>query len=88
VSVLHEVPIGATAVGTGVGAPAGFGERVAAELATLTGRPVTAAPDRFDALSHMDPYAAIAAAGSRAALTMAKIAADIRLLLGGRGTAT
>jgi hypothetical protein len=57
-------------------APAGFGERVAAELATLTGRPVSAAPDRFDALSHMDPYAAIAAAGSRAALTIGDFGAD------------
>jgi fumarate hydratase class II len=69
---LNEVPIGATAVGTGLGAPAGFGERVAAELAGLTGLPVTVAPNRFDALSHMDPYAAIAAAGSRAAITMAR----------------
>lgn len=82
-AALHEVPIGATAVGTGVGAPDGFGERVAAELASATGRPITVAPNYFDALSNMDPYAAIAAAGSRAAITMAKIAADIRLLSSG-----
>ncbi|MCX5535846.1 lyase family protein [Streptomyces sp. NBC_00006] len=82
-SALREVPIGATAVGTGVGAPDGFGERVAADLAGLTGLMITAAPDRFDALAHMDPYAAIAAAGSRAAITMAKIAADVRLLSSG-----
>ncbi|MCM3810671.1 aspartate ammonia-lyase [Streptomyces samsunensis] len=80
---LHEVPIGGTAVGTGIGAPDGFAEQAAAELAELTGRPVAAAPNRFDAMSHMDPYAAIAAAGSRAAITMAKIAADIRLLSAG-----
>ncbi|MFC3998141.1 lyase family protein [Nocardiopsis sediminis] len=82
-SALREVPIGATAVGTGIGAPDGFGEHVAAELAALTGLPVTAAANRFDALSHMDVYAAIAAAGSRAAITMAKIAADVRLLSSG-----
>ena len=82
-AALHEVPIGATAVGTGLGAPDGFGDHVAAELADLTGRPITATADRFDALSHMDPYAAIAAAGSRAAITLAKIAADIRLLSSG-----
>jgi aspartate ammonia-lyase len=82
-SALRAVPIGATAVGTGIGAPHGFGERVAVELAALTGMPITAAPDRFDALSHLDPYAEIAAAGSRAAITMAKIAADIRLLSSG-----
>ncbi|WP_233159548.1 lyase family protein [Pseudonocardia sp. MH-G8] len=80
---LREVPIGATAVGTGVGAPDGFGERVAAELADLTGMPISGVPDRFDALSHLDPYAAIAAAGSRAAITMAKIAADLRMLSSG-----
>ncbi|MEU6131666.1 lyase family protein [Saccharopolyspora sp. NPDC047091] len=80
---LHAVPIGATAVGTGIGAPDGFGERCAAELAELTGRPITAAADRFDALAHFDPYAEIAAAGTRAALTTAKIAADIRLLSSG-----
>lgn len=80
---LHEVPIGGTAVGTGVGAPDGFGGQVAAELAALTGRPVAAAANRFDAMSHLDPYAALAAAGSRAAITMAKIAADVRLLSSG-----
>src|SRR6185312_8364357 len=57
-AALRAVPIGATAVGTGLGAPAGFGERVAAELAGLTGLPVTIAPNRFDALSNLDPYAA------------------------------
>ena len=82
-SALHEVPIGATAVGTGIGAPDSFEERVAAELASLTGLAVTVAPNRYDALSHLDPYAAIAAAGSRAAITMAKIAADVRLLSSG-----
>jgi aspartate ammonia-lyase len=80
---LREVPIGGTAVGTGVGAPDGFGDRVAAELAAVTGLPVTVATDRFDALAHLDPYAAIAAAGSRAAITLAKIAADLRLLSSG-----
>lgn len=82
-AVLSGVPIGATAVGTGIGAPAGFGERVAAELASATGFPIVAATNRYDAMSHLDPYAAIAAAGSRAAITMAKIAADIRLLSSG-----
>lgn len=82
-NALAEVPIGATAVGTGIGAPPGFGDRVAAELAALTGHPITAAANRFEALSHLEPYAAIAAAGSRAAITMAKIAADIRLLSSG-----
>ena len=43
----------------------------------MTGRDLEPAPDLFDALANLDPYAAIADAGARAALTMAKIAADI-----------
>lgn len=80
---LREVPIGATAIGTGIGAPDGFAARAAAELSTLTGLSISAAPNPFDTLANLDPYAAIAAAGSRAAITMAKIAADVRLLSSG-----
>ncbi len=82
-SGLSEVAIGATAVGTGIGAPDDFGSRCAAILASLTGRPVGSSPNLFDSLAHLDPYGEIAAAGVRAAITMAKIAADIRLLSSG-----
>ncbi|MCQ8187007.1 lyase family protein [Streptomyces rugosispiralis] len=80
---LTTVPIGATAVGTGIGAPAHFAERCAEELARLTGRPISASENPYDSLAHFDPYAHIASAGARAAITMAKIAADIRLLSSG-----
>ncbi|WP_190815525.1 lyase family protein [Saccharopolyspora pogona] len=80
---LSAVPIGATAVGTGIGAPDGFGERCAEVLASLTGRPVTSAENRYDSLAHLDPYSEIAAAGTRAAIAMAKIAADLRILSSG-----
>src|SRR5881628_3403379 len=42
---LAELPIGGTALGTGINAPPGFGERVAAELARATGLPFVVAPD-------------------------------------------
>ncbi|GAA0521548.1 aspartate ammonia-lyase [Saccharopolyspora subtropica] len=80
---LSAVPIGATAIGTGIGAPAGFGERCAEMLAALTGRRITSAENRYDSLAHLDPYAEIAAAGTRAAITIAKIAADLRILSSG-----
>jgi aspartate ammonia-lyase len=80
---MEEVPIGATVVGTGVGAPEGFRERCLAELAAVSGRRLRPASDLFDALAHLDPYAALATSGSRAGITLAKIAADIRLLSSG-----
>lgn len=80
---LTEVAIGATAVGTGIGAPEGFGLQCSAVLAELTGKDITSSPNLFDSLAHLDPYSEIAAAGARAAITMAKIAADIRLLSSG-----
>src|SRR4029453_2113811 len=46
---LRELAIGGTAVGTGLNAPADFGDRVAAALARLTSRPFTSAPNKFPA---------------------------------------
>jgi aspartate ammonia-lyase len=85
VDELADIPLGATVLGTGIGAPAGYRERAVSELAELTGAPLTSSDDPFDALAHLDPYAAIASAGARAAITMAKIAADLRLLSSGPG---
>ncbi len=79
VGALTAVPLGATVLGTAIGAPAGFGPAVVAELARLTGYELTPAADLFDALAHLDPYAAVADAAARAATTVSKIAADLRL---------
>ena len=51
---LYELAIGGTAVGTGLNAPAGFGEAVSAEIATLTGLPFVSAPNKFAALAAHD----------------------------------
>ena len=75
---LCEVPLGATAIGTGVGAPPGFAVEVVAELAAVTGLPLVPSPDRFDALANLDPHLGVAAAASRAALVMGKVAQDLR----------
>lgn len=80
---LDSIPIGATVLGTGIGARQGYRELCVQDLSKATGRQLTGSEDLVDALSHLDPYAAIASAGARAAITMAKIAADLRFLSSG-----
>ncbi|MFB8369604.1 lyase family protein [Pseudarthrobacter sp. NPDC055928] len=82
---LDSIPIGATVLGTGIGAPGGYRELCVQDLSNAVGRPLTGSEDLVDALAHLDPYAAIASAGARAAITMAKIAADLRFLSSGPG---
>ncbi len=80
---LTAVPLGATAVGTGVGAPEGYASLAVEHLSRLTGQEYTVAEDFFDDLAHLDPYLTLAGAIARPAITMAKIAADLRLLSSG-----
>ncbi len=75
---LLEVPLGATAIGTGIGAPPGFAAEVVADLAEVTGLALVPSTDRFDALANLDAYVGVAAAASRVALVMGKIAQDLR----------
>lgn len=79
VADLSAVPLGATVLGTSIGAPDGFAVTCMAELTRLVDHDVTSAEDFFDALAHLDPYAAVADAASRTVITIAKIAADLRL---------
>ncbi|MFC7580955.1 lyase family protein [Schaalia naturae] len=83
VSALTEIPLGATVLGSGIGAASGYRREAVAQLSKLTGRKLAPSPDMFDALANLDPYARIAHAGARAALTMAKIAQDLRVLSSG-----
>jgi aspartate ammonia-lyase len=80
---LLAVPLGATAVGTGIGAPAGYRERVLPLLAEESGLAVTGSDDLADALSNLDAYVDVAAQVVRVALVTGKIAADLRLLSSG-----
>ncbi|TDD26816.1 aspartate ammonia-lyase [Kribbella turkmenica] len=79
IDALRAVPLGATVLGTGVGAPAGFAERAVATVSTLARQDLTPTPDPYDALAHLDPYAAVADASARVSMTIARIAADLRL---------
>jgi fumarate hydratase class II len=77
---LYELAIGGTAVGTGLNAPAGFGEACASKLAELTGIPFVSASNKFAALAAHD--AIVHASGTLATLaaSLMKIANDIRWL--------
>ena len=77
---LYELAIGGTAVGTGLNAPAGFGQRVAAKVAQLTGLPFTSAPNKFAALAAHDAMVFAHGAIKTLAVSLMKIANDIRWL--------
>jgi fumarate hydratase class II len=80
---LNELALGGTAVGTGLNAPAGYADKVAARIAELTSHPFATAPNKFEALAANDAivYAHGALKGLAAALN--KIANDIRWLASG-----
>jgi fumarate hydratase class II len=77
---LYELAIGGTAVGTGLNAPAGFGEKAAAKIAELTGLPFTSAPNKFAALASHDAVVFAHGAIRTLAASLMKIANDVRWL--------
>jgi len=80
---LCELALGGTAVGTGLNAPADFGPRVAAELATRTGLPFVSAPNKFEALAAHDAIVFAHGALKTLAASLTKIANDVRWLASG-----
>jgi fumarate hydratase class II len=80
---LAHVAIGGTAVGTGLNAPAGFGDLVTAELTRLSGRPVVPARNAFAALAAHDDLVTLHGALRRLAVALIKIANDVRWLASG-----
>lgn len=80
---LYELALGGTAVGTGLNAPAGFAERVAAELAALTEKPFVTAPNKFHSLTSKDELVFAHGALKALACDLMKIANDIRWLASG-----
>ncbi|MBY5553242.1 class II fumarate hydratase [Rhizobium leguminosarum] len=77
---LCELAQGGTAVGTGLNAPVGFAEKVAEEIAAITGMPFVTAPNKFEALASHDSMVFSHGAINAAAAALFKIANDIRLL--------
>jgi len=77
---LYELALGGTAVGTGLNAPHGFGERAAAKLAGWTGIPFRSHPNKFAALSAHDEMVFASAALRTLAGSLIKVANDVRWL--------
>ncbi|TCP71064.1 class II fumarate hydratase [Sphingomonas sp. PP-CE-1G-424] len=71
---------GGTAVGTGLNAPAGFGDAIAHELGEITGLPFVSARNKFEALASNDPLVHLSGTLNTLAVALTKIANDIRLL--------
>ena len=80
---LYELALGGTAVGTGLNAPAGFSEKVAEEVAGLTGKPFVTAENKFHALTSKDEFVFAHGAIKALAADMMKIANDVRWLASG-----
>ena len=80
---LHELALGGTAVGTGLNAPKGFSELVAAKVAGLTGKPFATAENKFHALTSKDELVFAHGAIKATACDMMKIANDVRWLASG-----
>jgi len=80
---LYELALGGTAVGTGLNAPPGYAQAVAAELARLTGEPFVTAPNKFEALASCDALVHAHGALKTLAASLTKIANDVRWLASG-----
>jgi fumarate hydratase, class II len=80
---LCELALGGTAVGTGLNAPPGYAEKVAAELARLTGLPFVSAPNKFEVMAAADALVHAHGTLKTLAASMMKIANDIRWLASG-----
>ena len=77
---IYELAQGGTAVGTGLNTAPGWGEKVAANMAGITGLPFVTAPNKFEALAAHDAMVFMSGALASVAGAMYKIANDIRFL--------
>lgn len=81
--MVRELALGGTAVGTGLNTPKGYDVLVAKKIADLTGYPFVTAPNKFEALAAHDAMVELSGALKRCAVSLMKIANDIRMLSSG-----
>lgn len=82
-SHLSELALGGTAVGTGLNTPKGYSELVAKKIAEFAGQPFVTAPNKFEALAAHDGMVEAHGALKQLAVSLMKIANDIRMLSSG-----
>ncbi|MFL5809108.1 MAG: aspartate ammonia-lyase [Flavisolibacter sp.] len=80
---LYDINMGATAIGTGITATAGYAEKCAAQLAKITGKPMTLAKDLVAATSSMQAFVLYSSAIKNFAITLSKISSDLIFLATG-----
>ena len=80
---LYELPLGGTAVGTGLNSHPDYAQKAAAALAELSGLPFVSAPNKFEALAARDAAVFASGALKTLAASLNKIANDIRWLASG-----
>ncbi|MFD9261217.1 class II fumarate hydratase [Streptomyces sp. NPDC059538] len=83
---LAELPLGGTAVGTGINTPPGFSAAVIAEVATATGLPLTEARDHFEAQGARDALVETSGMLRTVAVSLTKISNDLRWMASGPRT--
>jgi fumarate hydratase class II len=80
---LRQIALGGTAVGTGLNAPEGYSELVAAKISEIAGRPFESAPNKFAALAGHDAFVGTHGALKQLAAACMKLANDVRWLASG-----
>ena len=83
---LLSLPLGGTAIGTGINADVHYYETVCDEFAKVTGFPFKQAEDTIDATQNIDGYAAVSSAVKNCAIALSKVGNDLRLMSSGPRT--
>ncbi len=82
-SLIREINMGATAIGTGITAPEGYTDAVRRHLSDVTGLPLITAPDLVEATSDTGAFVQLSGVLKRCATKLSKICNDLRLLSSG-----
>jgi aspartate ammonia-lyase len=82
-ALIREINMGATAIGTGINAPAGYAESVRAHLSQITGLMLITAPDLVEATADTGAFVQLSGVLKRCAVKLSKICNDLRLLSSG-----
>jgi aspartate ammonia-lyase len=82
-ALLHEINLGATAIGTGITSPAAYAPLACAHLAHLSGRPLISAPDLIEATQDVGAFVQLSGVLKRIAVKLSKTCNDLRLLSSG-----
>ncbi|NHW48396.1 aspartate ammonia-lyase [Paenarthrobacter sp. MSM-2-10-13] len=81
--LIHEINLGATAIGTGLNAPAGYADAACRHLADITGLPLITAADLIEATQDVGAFVHLSGVLKRVAVKLSKICNDLRLLSSG-----